>query len=87
MIVIAASLYLPQHIAFLTHRAWFYYQGDLDTTKSASLSNTAAATATAAVQAGKNMMKGIDVSKFHGAGRMAGSAPGWAPGTGPRAEL
>lgn len=28
MIVIAMTLYLPQHIAFLTNRAWFYYNGD-----------------------------------------------------------
>lgn len=28
MIVIAITLYLPQHIAFLTNRAWFYYNGD-----------------------------------------------------------
>jgi len=28
MIVIAMTLYLPQHLAFLTNRAWFYYHGD-----------------------------------------------------------
>lgn len=28
MIIIAACLYLPHHISFLTHRAWFYYHGD-----------------------------------------------------------
>ncbi|PQE30813.1 Small subunit of serine palmitoyltransferase-like protein [Rutstroemia sp. NJR-2017a WRK4] len=28
MIVIAMTLYLPQHITFLTNRAWFYYNGD-----------------------------------------------------------
>lgn len=28
MIMIAMTLYLPQHIAFLTNRAWFYYNGD-----------------------------------------------------------
>lgn len=27
MIIIAATLYLPQHLAFLTNRAWFYYNG------------------------------------------------------------
>lgn len=27
MVVIAMTLYLPQHIAFLTNRAWFYYNG------------------------------------------------------------
>jgi hypothetical protein len=28
MIVIAASLYLPQHIHDIALRAWFYYAGD-----------------------------------------------------------
>jgi hypothetical protein len=28
MIIIAITLYLPQHIAFLTNRAWFYYNGE-----------------------------------------------------------
>lgn len=28
MILIAGCLYLPQHIAFLITRGWFYYQGD-----------------------------------------------------------
>jgi hypothetical protein len=27
MVIIAMTLYLPQHIAFLTNRAWFYYNG------------------------------------------------------------
>lgn len=28
MIIIAASLYLPSHIATISRRAWFYYAGD-----------------------------------------------------------
>ncbi|CCD51232.1 hypothetical protein BofuT4_P015380.1 [Botrytis cinerea T4] len=28
MVIIAMTLYLPQHITFLTNRAWFYYNGD-----------------------------------------------------------
>lgn len=28
MIIIAASLYLPEHIATVASRAWFYYAGD-----------------------------------------------------------
>lgn len=28
MLIIAGTLYLPQHISFLTSRAWFYYNGD-----------------------------------------------------------
>jgi hypothetical protein len=31
MIIIAMTLYLPQHITFLTNRAWFYYNGDEST--------------------------------------------------------
>jgi hypothetical protein len=27
MIIIALTLYLPQHLTFLTKRAWFYYNG------------------------------------------------------------
>jgi hypothetical protein len=36
MVIIAMTLYLPQHIAFLTNRAWFYYNGP----EKASLSPT-----------------------------------------------
>lgn len=28
MIIIAASLYLPEHIVNMWYRAWFYYAGD-----------------------------------------------------------
>ena len=28
MIIIAASLYLPEHITTIASRAWFYYAGD-----------------------------------------------------------
>ena len=28
MIIIAASLYLPEHITTMLSRAWFYYAGD-----------------------------------------------------------
>jgi hypothetical protein len=28
MVLIAACLYLPRHIAFVTNRAWFYYHGE-----------------------------------------------------------
>lgn len=27
MIIIALTLYLPQHLTFITKRAWFYYNG------------------------------------------------------------
>lgn len=28
MIIIAASLYMPEHITTIASRAWFYYAGD-----------------------------------------------------------
>ena len=45
MIIIAMTLYLPQHIAFLTNRAWFYYNGD-ESAKSAVHSIVESATNT-----------------------------------------
>ncbi|TVY55339.1 hypothetical protein LSUE1_G009190 [Lachnellula suecica] len=45
MIIIAMTLYLPQHIAFLTNRAWFYYNGE----ESAKLAG-ASATSTVMVE-------------------------------------
>ena len=42
MIIIAASLYLPQHITTVASRAWFYYAGDDDT--ASSLASAAPAT-------------------------------------------
>jgi hypothetical protein len=46
MILIAACLYLPQHIAFLINRAWFYYQGDQESKDalSSSVAETVAGT-------------------------------------------
>ncbi|MCJ1393039.1 hypothetical protein MMC18_005911 [Xylographa bjoerkii] len=45
MIIIAASLYLPEHISTIMRRAWFYWAGDETTamgTKSALSSTTMA---------------------------------------------
>ena len=49
MIVIAMTLYLPQHIAFLTNRAWFYYNGD-ESAKAAVHSIVESATHTVLVE-------------------------------------
>ena len=49
MIVIAMTLYLPQHIAFLTHRAWFYYNGE-ERAKYAAQSVVESATSTILAQ-------------------------------------
>jgi len=46
MILIATALYLPQHIAFLSRRAFFYYHGDdVATSAKASLPHVATQTA------------------------------------------
>jgi hypothetical protein len=62
MIMIAITLYLPQHIAFLTNRAWFYYNGDenakvaiqsvVESATSSMLPEKARETVVAAVAAG-----------------------------------
>jgi hypothetical protein len=62
MIMIAITLYLPQHIAFLTNRAWFYYNGDenakvaiqsvVESTTSSMLPEKARETVVAAAAAG-----------------------------------
>jgi hypothetical protein len=49
MIIIAMTLYLPQHIAFLTNRAWFYYNGD-ESAKSAVKSVIESSTSTILVE-------------------------------------
>ena len=38
MIIIAASLYLPEHVANIASRAWFYYAGDETATASSKTS-------------------------------------------------
>jgi len=84
MILIAASLYLPQHLAFLTNRAWFYYHGD-DTVKATV--NTAAATALGSgAQAGRRMREAVESVKVQGAAKVAGTASS-ALGAGMKAEL
>jgi hypothetical protein len=48
MVLIAACLYLPQHISFVTNRAWFYYHGE-DPTAAKLVPTGAGATITEAV--------------------------------------
>jgi hypothetical protein len=36
MVLIGACLYFPQHISFITNRAWFYYYGEDPSTKLAA---------------------------------------------------
>lgn len=54
MILIAASLYLPQHINFLTSRAWYYYHGhDIALTNSPDLAKTSEVIAQTVVESVK----------------------------------
>ncbi len=46
------TLYLPQHIAFLTNRAWFYYNGE-ESTKAAAHSVLESAIKTVLVENGQ----------------------------------
>lgn len=74
MILIAASLYLPQHIAFLTKRAWFYYHGD-ETSKSI------ASTAVSGVSATKmGLREAVETLRQHTGGKVAGTAQAWTEG-------
>lgn len=65
MIIIAASLYLPEHITTILSRAWFYYAGD----EQAAAAHTALGTG-AGLRAGGGGMGG-EVGKGDGA-RMEG---------------
>ncbi|KAK8247165.1 hypothetical protein HDK64DRAFT_62682 [Phyllosticta capitalensis] len=51
MIVIAASLYLPEHISFLADRALYYLSGDHPSSAAAHLASTAAAAAAESAKA------------------------------------
>lgn len=66
MIIIAMTLYLPQHIAFLTNRAWFYYHGDENAVAGVkSAIETAASTSTLLAEKVKetvNTVAGVDAT-------------------------
>lgn len=51
MIIIAASLYLPEHVTMMAKRAWFYYAGDetVTTTGTSGTGDTGGSPAPAAV--------------------------------------
>ena len=61
MIIIAASLYLPEHVATMLSRAWFYYAGPDETATAAAVAGKTAANAgagTGVVTATVAAMKG-----------------------------
>lgn len=59
MILIATALYLPQHIAFLMRRAFFYYHGDdIVTSAKAGLPHAAA-------QTGMRLRDAVDAVRGH----------------------
>lgn len=43
MIIIAASLYLPEHVTMMAKRAWFYYAGDETVTMTGPIGSGGAA--------------------------------------------
>ncbi len=49
MIIVACSLYLPQHITFLVNRGWFYYFGDDEAASSAAAKAVSTSIGNAAV--------------------------------------
>jgi uncharacterized membrane protein len=77
MILIAASLYLPQHIAFLTSRAWFYYTGDSNESVAAIVTATATAITDKIAKVTNINVPGLPEGLII-AGRKPGSAKGWA---------
>ncbi|KAL2067964.1 hypothetical protein VTL71DRAFT_16062 [Oculimacula yallundae] len=67
MVIIAMTLYLPQHIAFLTNRAWFYYNGD-ESAKTAVKSVIESPTGAALVQKVKESVVTSGVGSLKTAG-------------------
>ena len=63
MIIVAASLYLPEHVMKTASRAWFYYAGD----------ETAAAVGT---RAGSGVGAGAAGARHGGLGNAGGGADG-----------
>jgi len=72
MILIAASLYLPQHINFLLNRAWFYWHGD-DTTSN-ELTNAAIKSTGSAVAGFAKETMGFVGNVREGVGAASGRA-------------
>ncbi|KAK7534097.1 uncharacterized protein J3D65DRAFT_669790 [Phyllosticta citribraziliensis] len=82
MIIIAASLYLPEHISFLADRALYYLSGDHPASAAAHLAENArasSASAVAAVKAAATAAAEAVRSSVVGAGS-AGSAANAATG-------
>ncbi len=70
MMIIAMTLYLPQHIAFLTNRAWFYYNGPESTKAAVKSVIESASTSTVLVEKVKEtVMKAGTGSTIMGVGK------------------
>ncbi len=70
MILIAAILYLPQHISFITNRAWFYYHGE-DPKSVAGI--TTSATKPTVMETAKATISMLEKEAMKAAGRLQGS--------------
>lgn len=58
MIIIAASLYLPEHVTMMAKRAWFYYAGD-ETVTMTGTSGTGDTVGSAAAAAAVVVLEGL----------------------------
>lgn len=58
MIIIAASLYLPEHVTMMAKRAWFYYAGD-ETVTMTGTSGTGDTVGSAAAVAAVVVLEGL----------------------------
>lgn len=63
MIIVAASLYLPEHVMKMASRAWFYYAGD-------------ETVAGAGTRAGSGAGAGAAVAKYADSGKAGGRMDG-----------
>ena len=71
MMLIAMTLYLPQHVAFLINRGFFYYNGD-ESAKSAAQSVLESSASTTIIEKVKETVVGAGTAAVHtisGAGR------------------
>lgn len=71
MIIVAASLYLPEHVMKMASRAWFYYAGDETATGSGTRTGSGAGAGAVGIRQGDSgkaggKMDGQDVLNMLG---------------------
>jgi hypothetical protein len=78
MVIIAASLYLPEHITTMASRAWFYYAGD-DAAAAAAAAATTSAVKAARGMGAKGGAGGSRMDRNYGTGKGDGRSSGKVP--------